>query len=71
MNNSLLNRYKNNNNDLNLETVDHCHIDKRHFLYPVREISKSHHILNQDKLKEISLKSRILLILFKTITNNN
>lgn len=71
MNNSLLNKYKNNNNDLNLEIVDHCLTDKRRFLYPVREINKNHNTLNLDKPKGISLKNRILLILFKMITNNN
>lgn len=62
--NNLCNKYKPNYKDPNLETVDHCRIDKKPFLYPVRKINK-----NQDKLKGISLKSRTLLILFKININ--
>lgn len=64
--NNLCNKYKPNHKDPNLETVDHCHTDKKPFPYPVKKNNK-----NQDKLKGILLKSRTLLILFKININRS
>lgn len=43
MNNNSSNKFRiSHNRDHNLETVGHCHTDRRPCLFPVRKINKNH-----------------------------
>lgn len=66
MSKNLYNKYKmSHNKDLNQETVDHSHTEKRPYLFLVNTINKNH-----NRLKGILLKSRILFKMKININKN-